>query len=96
MIQKHTSLAARKWFHQVELLQWPPQLPDLNPIEHLWEHLKRQLNKYETEAISMHQLWERVAIEWENIQPEVCINLIKSMPKRVSAVIKAKGGHTKY
>jgi transposase len=95
---KHTSLVARKWFieHRVEVLQWPSQSPDLNPIEHLWEHLKRQLNKYETEATSMHQLWERVAIEWENIHPEVCINLIESMPRRISAIIKAKGGHTKY
>ena len=56
----------------------PPQSPDLNLIEHLWKHLKRQLNKYEREATGVHQLWERVAIVWENIQPEVCINLIKA------------------
>ena len=62
---KHMSLVARKWFieHQVELLQWALQSLDLNPIKHLWEHLKRQLNKYEIEATSMHQFWERVAIE---------------------------------
>ena len=33
---------------------------------------------------------------WENIEPEVCQKLIESMPRRVEAVIKAKGGHTKY
>ena len=34
------------------------------------------------------EIWERVA--------EVCQNLIESMPRRLEAVIKAKGGHTKY
>ena len=34
--------------------------------------------------------------EWNDIKPEVCQNLIESMPRRVEAVIKAKGGYTKY
>jgi len=33
---------------------------------------------------------------WDNTPPEVCQNLIESMPRRLEAVIKAKGGHTKY
>ena len=44
----------------------------------------------------MHQLWERVEIEWEKIPKETCIKLIETMPDRVSAVLKAKGGYTKY
>jgi transposase len=95
---KHTSTTARKWFEEsgIEVLEWPSQSPDLNPIEHLWEHLKRQLNRYETEPAGMCELWERVQAEWDKIPVEVCMNLIESMPRRVSAVLKAKGGYTKH
>jgi hypothetical protein len=44
----------------------------------------------------MRELWERVDKEWNEIEPEVCQNLIESMPRRVEAVIQAKGGYTKY
>jgi hypothetical protein len=37
-----------------------------------------------------------VAKEWVEIPPETCQNLIKSMPRRIEAVLKANGGHTKY
>ena len=95
---KQTSHIIRKWFadNNIQLLDWPAQSPDLNPIEHLWEHLKRQLAKYEGEPKSIHELWTRVEAEWEKIPKEVCVDLIKSMPRRVAAVLKAKGGYTKY
>ncbi len=74
----------------------PPQSPDLNPIEHLWHHLKRRLAGYENKPKSMAELWERVKRECNEIPLELCVNLIESMPNRVAAVIKSKGGHTKY
>ena len=40
----------------------------------------------------MLELWERVEAEWDKIPPKVCQNLIESMPRRVEAVLKAKGG----
>ena len=78
------------------LLDWPPQSPDLNPIEHLWQYIKMQLAKHETLAKEVWEIWEGVAEVWNNIEPEVCQNLIESMPRRVEAVMKAKGGNTKY
>jgi hypothetical protein len=75
---------------------WPAQSPDLNPIEHLWGHLKRRLAEYEVEPKGILELWERVQEEWEKIPAEVCQNLIESMPRWMEAVIKAKGGYTKY
>jgi len=95
---KHTSKLAEKWFEDNEIIvmAWPAQSPDLNPIEHLWEHLKRVLKRYDEPPRGVFELWERVAEEWGEISPEVCQNLIESMPRRVAAVIKAKGGQTKY
>jgi hypothetical protein len=95
---KHTSHAAQKWFkgNGVEVLDWPAQSPDLNPIEHLWQHLKQRLATYEIDPVSMHELWERVEAEWNKIPPQICIDLITSMPRHVAAVLKAKGGYTKY
>ena len=43
-----------------------------------------------------HELWDRLVDEWNGISPEVCQNLIESKPRRIQAVIKANGGHTKY
>src|SRR5713101_766101 len=94
---KHTSKKAKKWMedHNISLLDWPPQSPDLNPIEHLWKHIKSELTKYPTQPKGVWEIWERVAEVWDKIRPEVCQNLIESMPRRVKQVIKAKGGHTK-
>ena len=69
---------------------------NLNPIEHLWEYLKRRPLGYEAAPTSMHALWERLEEEWNAISPSVCNGLIKSMPRRVAAVLKTKGGYTKY
>ena len=95
---KHTSKVAKQWFedHGMEPLKWPAQSPDLNPIEHLWDHIKRKLGEYEHPPKGILELWERIQVEWNGISKEVCQNLIESMPRRVSDVIKAKGGSTKY
>ena len=95
---KHTSKRAMKYFDEknINLLFWPPQSPDLNPIEHLWGHLKREISKYSEPPKGCNMLWERAAAVFNAIPKEVCQNLIRSMPARIQAVKKAKGGHTKY
>jgi hypothetical protein len=78
------------------MLFWPANSPDLNPIENLWEHLHRELAKYQSPPEGMIELWERIQVEWNSIPASVCQSLIDSMPRRIKAVKRAKGGHIPY
>ena len=95
---KHTSRRAKQWFidHGFEVMVWPAQSPDLNPIEHLWFLVKRRLAEYPEPPKGITELWKRVQAEWEKIEVGQCQELIESMPRRVQEVIKTKGGYTSY
>ena len=95
---KHTSKRAQEWLESqdIKVLDWPAQSPDLNPIEHLWQILKKKLNSNTTLPRGVWELWERIDGEWGKIEVEECQRLIESMPRRLEAVIKAKRGHIKY
>jgi hypothetical protein len=62
----------------------------------VWWELKRRLNSYENEPNGIIELWERVQDVWNCLTPEICTRVIESMPRRIEAVLKAKGGYTKY
>lgn len=95
---KHTYKKAKKWLkdHGFDVLLWPANSPDLNPIEHLWNYIKDRLKEYPEAPRGMLELWERVQEIWDRIPSKVCQDLIASMPRRMEAVIRAKGKHTKY
>lgn len=92
----HKAKAVMTWLETngVEAVSWPPQSPDLNPIEHLWELLFNQIKGKKPQNAS--NLFEMLEQGWNSIGIDVCRNLVHSMPKRISAVIKVRGGYTKY
>ena len=69
---------------------------DLNPIEHLWYHLKERLATYEAIPSNLKELWERVQNELDKITSDTCRELIASMPARIAEVIQRRGGYTSY
>lgn len=91
---KHTAKIVTKWFNEnkVKVLDWVGQSPDLNPIEHLWSHLKRRIAA--RKPSNLKDLKTIIVDEWNQIGPEVTQKLVESMPRRIQAVIEAKGGST--
>ncbi len=93
---KHTSKATVGFLkkNRVKVIQWPSMSPDLNPIEHLWGILKRKVEHHSPSSIQ--SLKEVILEEWKKIDLAKCRQLVHSMPRRLGAVIKNHGGHTKY
>lgn len=93
---KHTSKHVKGYINKakIRLMEWPSQSPDLNPIEHLWEELERQIRSenYQNKT----QLWEVLQRKWLEIPIYRITTLVDSMPLRCQAVIAAKGFATKY
>jgi hypothetical protein len=102
----HTSALSKLWLeeHGVEVIEWPPYSPDLNPIEHMWKFLKEKLNDDYPELLhatgdkdTLSTLMGPMIIEaWRNLPQEKLDACWKSFQKRCQAVIDAKGWYTKY
>ena len=73
---------------------WPPQSPDLNPIEQLWDYVDTEVRKHYIS--SKENLWNTLVKCWNETPKEIFVKYINTMPARCQAVIDAKGGHTKY
>ena len=97
---KHTSHVVRAYLEgreragELEVLDWPSQSPDLNPIESLWKILDDAARDRHpsTEA----KLFEILESEWKKISVSQLLRLVDSMPRRCQAVIDACGFPTKY
>lgn len=75
-------------------LDWPAQSPDLNPIENLWAQL--DFATKDRVCNTEEQLFNVLSEAWHNLPLEYLEGLIESMPRRIEAVLKARGMSTKY
>ena len=101
---KHTAKDTKKLLSErcPRLLEWPSNSPDLNPIENLWAILKRRVEKHvnkllaKKKSITIDVFLDIIQKEWEGIDNEIFINLIRSMPSRLEQVIKGNGNKISY
>uniref|UniRef100_A0A034VZC4 Transposable element Tc1 transposase n=1 Tax=Bactrocera dorsalis TaxID=27457 RepID=A0A034VZC4_BACDO len=93
---KHSAHIVRMWltYNTAHVLPHPPQSPDLNPIEHLWEELERRVRK--RAVCNKMELKQALLEEWHKITQQTTQKLVNSMPRRLEAVIKQNGLPTKY
>ncbi|GBM06827.1 Transposable element Tc1 transposase [Araneus ventricosus] len=77
-----TDRVAQDFLRHVQTLPWPTHSPDLSPIEHVWDQLKRQMPL----CHSVHGLEVVVQDLWVHLPQDNIRRLINTMLDRVAAV----------
>ncbi|KAG2467689.1 TC1A transposase, partial [Polypterus senegalus] len=93
---KHTAKISKEWLqdNSVNVLEWPSQSPNLNPIEHLWRDLKMAVHRrFPSNLMELERCCKE---EWAKLAKDRCAKLVASYSKRLEAVIAAKSASTKY
>ncbi|GFW28419.1 transposable element Tc1 transposase [Trichonephila clavipes] len=88
----HTARVAQNFLRHFQTLPWPARSPDLSPVEHVWDQLKRQMPS----CHSVHDLELSVQDLWAHMPQDNIRCLISPMPNRVAACIAAGGGPMCY
>ena len=94
----HSARATQDYLQQqnIPTMQWPPLSPDLNPIEHFWDMLQREISDVQPPPANLADLHQAIIQAWARIPQPAVNRLVHSMRRRCQAVLAARGGHTPY
>jgi len=71
---------------EFQLMSWPPNSPDLNPLEHIWDVMERELRVQRQPIRNISDLRDRCLNIWYNLSPAIYQGLVASMPRRVQCI----------
>ncbi|GBM00398.1 Transposable element Tc3 transposase [Araneus ventricosus] len=69
----HTSNATKNYLNSknVTVLEWPPMIPDLKPIENVWGIMSRKVYENGGQFYSVNSLKTAIESAWYNLEPEI-------------------------
>ena len=82
--------------NSIPAMQWPAQSPDLNPIENLWDIIKRRINQPPNRPVNAAALRREILRQWNQVPAVYLARLQNSMQNRRRLTINAADGHIRY
>ena len=79
----------------IENLQWPSRSLDMNPIEHVLDHMECNICK-QNDVVTLDDLVRALVDEGNNLEPQFLRKLVQGMPWRVQELHQRRGGYTRY
>ncbi|GFV09039.1 transposable element Tc1 transposase [Trichonephila clavipes] len=80
----------------IQLLPWPAYSPDMSSIKYVWDLVGRRFARDSRPAVSKDELLLCIKAIWNFLPLADIQNLFDSMPRRITALIAARIGYTKY
>jgi len=95
---KHKSKYTTSWLtrNRIKTLPWPPNSPDMNPMEHVWSQIDLRLRQRPHYPTNKEQLWQALVEAWAEMDDNYLFSLYSSMTQRVASLGLAKGSYTRY
>jgi len=90
----HVNAWNQKKGSSVKFMVWPPNSPDLSPIENVWSYVEGKVQALGCKTFV--EFKQAVLRELKNVPQTMVKALFASMPERVARVLQEKGGKTKY
>ena len=92
----YTSKIVKKFItdSNIQCLVWPPQSPDLSPIENVWAWLKKKIS--EKEPRNMTELKDYIMKTWSELTSEDYRKYTLSMQTQICNMSVRNGGHCGY
>lgn len=93
----HTGRNVRTWFKEqpnLELLEFPSRVSDLNPVENIWANMINMWQPKDEEEKSSHQLMKHVDTVWEFFRENhnLVYDHISTMQAKLHDVVRNNGG----
>ncbi|GBN44482.1 hypothetical protein AVEN_200274-1 [Araneus ventricosus] len=96
----HASRVATKWLQEhssdFRHFHWPPNSPGINIIEDIWDVMLYAVEKRSPPPRTPMDLLTALQDSWCQLPPALLQTLVESMPRRVAALLRARGGPTRY
>ena len=75
-----------------------PRSCDLTPLDFfLWGHVKDKVYTVYTDApLSIHELKEKISAAIDEIEPQMCENVMKNFIERAWSCKRSRGGHKMF
>ncbi|GBM41730.1 hypothetical protein AVEN_173130-1 [Araneus ventricosus] len=90
----HTAVVTQHALQSVDMLAWPARSPDLSPMKHVWDIIRRELQCYPQPALTVPVLTDEVLQAWNSIPQTVIRHLYDTMHARLHACIQDSGVYT--
>lgn len=94
----HVARIVTQYLEDVNILTlpWPARSPDMNPIEHIWDNLKKRIRARTPAPTTITELKTAAIEEWNNIPQSDIQHIMDGLANRLEKVITAGGGNTPY
>jgi hypothetical protein len=93
----HRAKLTKVWLdhHDIDIFPHPAMSPDLSPVERMWFLVKAYIRRLARRPRTRAELVHAIQEAWESISDEQ-VERLCDMQGRIRAVLRAKGGHTRY